>query len=289
MARSGSLSKRALNVQPSLADNRVVSYVRFSTEDQVNSGDAQKRRHREFAAQRSLEIDETFTGEGVSATATNFLDRSEVKRMLAHMEKHGIRTVLLLRVDRVFRSTRDFNLSMIELEKRGVFLRFIDPDIDYSTPIGKMFIQQLVSLAEFEGQIRGQRQDDVLESLREKRVAIQTNSLPYGWEANGTAAVIARTTSEAKLAMIPQAAEQAVLRWLWDEYQKDRRYGCWTRLARALNAHGIPTKTGKATWHAATVQSVLEHRLIAEDSEIPGGPVSFEQAVDMLTARAAAA
>ncbi len=289
MSRSGSLSKRKLNVQPLLGDNRVVSYVRASTDEQVNSLDAQGMRHREFSASRSLVIEETFRGEGVSATATDFLDRTEVKKMLAYMEKHSIRIILLLRVDRVFRSNRDFNLSMVELEKRGIFLRFIDPDIDYSTPLGRMFIQQQVLMAEYEGQLRGQRQDDVYDDMRGRRVARVANAIPYGWQAAGQAAMLSRMTGEAKVQLVADPAEQAVLAGLMKQYEADRKHGCWTRLAREMNALGIPTKTGKSTWYAATVQSVLEHAVIAEDHEIPGGPIKLELAIDILTGRRKAA
>lgn len=289
MARTGSLTKKRLNVQASLGDNRVVAYVRASTEEQAHSLEAQSMRHRDFAKTRNLLIDETFIDHGVSATKTDFLDRTAIKKLLAHMKQRGIKVILLLRVDRVFRSNRDFTISMIELEKRGVFLRFIDPDLDYSTPIGRMFIQQQVAMAEYEGQIRGQRQDEVYDSLRERRVARVANAIPYGWRENGKAAALARQTGEAKVALIAHPAEQAVLHFLKRSYDADQRYGHWTRLAKAMNHLGIPTKQGKATWYAATVQSVLEHAVFATDVDLPDGMPSLEEAVAILTQQKAAA
>lgn len=281
MSRKDRFTKHERQQQQTLADNRVVSYVRASTEDQVNSLDAQERRHRNFATGRQLLIDETFTGAGVSATKTDFLDRAEVKAMLKHMRKRGLRTILLLRVDRVFRSNRDFQLSLIELEKQGIFLRFIDPDIDYSTPIGRMMIQQFVMLAEFEGQVRGQRQDDACESLRERRVAITANTIAYGWLPDGESEVIARTTGRPKIALRPNPDQQAVLRWLKAEFDHDSSYGVWTRLARQLNARSIPTRDGKV-WKAANVQSVLRYENIASDEELGGTCPDFEAAARRL-------
>jgi DNA invertase Pin-like site-specific DNA recombinase len=281
MSRKSRFTKHERIEQQALADNRIVSYVRASTEDQVNSLDAQKMRHADFAHRRELLIDETFTGAGVSATKTDFLDRTEVKAMLRHMKKRGIRTILLLRVDRVFRSTRDFQLSLIELEQQGIFLRFIDPDIDYSTPVGRMMIQQLVMLAEFEGQLRGQRQDDACESLRSKRVAISANTIAYGWIADGESEILSRTTGKRKIALRPNPDQQAVLRWLKAEYERDHSYGVWTRLANQLNSRSIPTRDAK-TWKAANVQSVLRYENLATDEELGGSCPSFETACHRL-------
>lgn len=282
MARSGSLTKRRLAHQTATSDNRMVSYVRASTDEQVNSLDAQAKRHRDFAQQRGIQIDETFTDSGVSATSVAFLDRPAVKKMLAHMQKRGISHILLLRVDRVFRTTLDFTLSMVELEKRGLFLRFIDQDLDYASPLGRMFIQQLVTMAEMEGRLRSQRQDDVFDSLRESRIARVANAMPYGWQACGEASIISRTTGKRKIALAPHHAEQAVLHHLHALYEKDKGHGCWTRLARAMNELGVPTKTGKPTWYPATVQSVLEHAELARPDELPDGLMPLDQAIAAL-------
>jgi|GEM_PF-6580448 len=282
MARRHRFTKKDRPAQLALGDNRVVSYVRASTEEQVNSLDAQVRRHRDFAKDRGIEIDETFTGKGVSATATDFLDRTEVKAMLRHCKGRGINSILLLRVDRVFRSTRDFNLSMVELEKRGVFLRFIDPDINYATPIGRMFITQQVLMAEYEGQLRGQRQDDSYDTMRERRVARVANAIPYGWIADGESSVVARTTGRKKLSLKPHPGEQAVLRWMKQEHERDPSYGVWTRIANALNADGIPTKHG-STWKPGNVKSVLQHEVLARPDELDGPLPSLEEAARILT------
>jgi site-specific DNA recombinase len=283
MARSGSLTKRRRAHQTAITDNRMVAYIRASTDEQVNSLDAQAKRHRDFSQQRGILIDETFTDSGVSATAIAFLDRPAVKKMLAHMKKRGISHILLLRVDRVFRTTLDFTLSMVELEKRGLFLRFIDQDLDYSSPLGRMFIQQLVTMAEMEGRLRSQRQDDVFESLRESRIARVANALPYGWQSAGQSTLVSRSTGKPKLLLAPHHAEQAVLHHLHGLWEAEKnRHGCWTRLAAAMNRLGVPTKTGKPTWYPATVQSVLEHAELARPDELPDGIMPLDQAVSAL-------
>lgn len=302
MPRKGSLTRRSAAAQLATQDNRVVAYVRVSTEKQVNSIDAQQMRQAEFASARSILIDSTFADPGVSATKTDFLKRAGARQMLAHMRRRSISTILMLRVDRVFRSMRDFHLTATVLEKAGIFLRFIEPDLDYSTPIGRMFLQQLVMLAELEGSIRGERQDDAFESMRARRIARTANAIPYGWQPAGTAAAISRTTNQPKVALAPHPAEQTVLRHLMDIYRQDTSYGVWTRLAREANRLCIPTKKAgltirrrgrtipcSGTWAPATIQSVLEHAVFATDLELPHPPSLHDAIQTLRQAHSAAA
>ena len=289
MSRRHRFSTKAKAHQLATGDNRVVSYLRRSTEEQANSLEAQRMRHESFCHARNLIIDQTFEGDGVSATATDFLARRETKEMLRHMKARGLRTILLLRVDRVFRSTRDFQISMVELEKLGVFLRFIDPDIDYSTPIGRMMIQQMVMMAEYEGQIRNQRQDDAMESIRARRLAITPNAIAYGWAANGFSQTIGRN-GKPQIALKPNLAQQVILRWLKETYEADPSYGAWSRLARQLNAWGVPTRDGRQ-WQAASVKSVLsyENLLTPQECESLTFPTLEEAIATLATSPTSAA
>lgn len=303
MPRNRRFTPREKKIQLALNNHRVASYLRMSSEEQVNSLDAQERRHADFATLRGLDRTLTFREEAVSATATPFLQRPAARQMLAAMERTGIHTILILRVDRVFRSIKDFVLTLSELEARSISLRFIDPDLDYSTSIGKLVIQQLVAIAEMEGDFRTARQDDVYEDMRARRVAITANAIAYGWQANGTAAATSRSTGEAKTAIAPHPAQQTILRWIKDEHSRDSRYGVWTRIARQLNTWHIPTPVPKGTtftrtcrktgttrtlvtdgiWKASTVQSVLRYYNPATEAELPGGFPSLDQAIHSLT------
>lgn len=282
MSRRHRFSTKAKAHQLSTGDNRVASYIRRSTEEQANSLEAQRMLHTSFAAKRDLIIDEFFCGDGVSATATDFLHRRETKEMIRHMQARGLRTILLLRVDRVFRSNRDFQLSMVELEKLGIFLRFIDPDIDYGTPIGRMMITQMVSMAEYEGQIRNQRQDEAMESIRARRLAITPNAIAYGWLPNGPSTTLGRN-GKPQIALKPNLPQQVILAWLKSAYEADPSYGVWTRLARQLNAWAVPTRDGHQ-WQAASVKSVLSYENLLTESELETITLpSLEQAIAALS------
>lgn len=282
MSRNKRFTKHDRPHQNLPGDNRVSIYIRASTEDQVNSLDAQRDAAEAYATSRGLTIEGIFTDGGVSASATSFLSRTAAKEMLAHMKKHHVSSFISLRPDRVFRRMTDACETITWFDNHSIFPRFINPDLDLSNPMNKAMFQFLVMMAELEGGFRGERQDEALEALRTRRVARVANAIPYGWIDTGKpSATTARSTGKPKNLLAPHPAQQAVLKWLKDEHRKDSSYGCWTRLARKLNKLGIPTKQGKQ-WKACNVISVLRHEVIATPQELPT-PLTIEQAAAELS------
>jgi DNA invertase Pin-like site-specific DNA recombinase len=306
MSRITKFGKRSLATQQSLACNRCVLYVRASTPEQVNSLDAQQTKAAEFAKVKDLIIEKTFVDSGVSAVHYGIRERPEARRMFAYIKKHGIATILVLRLDRAFRSSLDFSLTTTQGIQEGFHFRFLQPDIDYGTPMGRMFAQMEASRAEMECELRSQRVDDAYDSLRERRIA-RTNQAPYGWRLGPPSESISRISKKPLATLIPIPAEQAVLRHIQDIYQHGpgKPYGKFTAIAELLNSHGIPTKTPAGTvmrrtyrkgtpqersveiltdgqWKHVTVKSVLAHAVLAADAELPDGIPTFQQAIAML-------
>ena len=70
-------------------------------------------------------------------------------------------TFLVSRVDRLARSTADLYRIVDELQKRGVAFKCLDqPEIDTSSKYGKLTFGILASIAEFENELRKERQMD---------------------------------------------------------------------------------------------------------------------------------
>ena len=295
MARKGSLTRKNRDIQTLTQDNRVVLYVRASTPEQVNSLDAQKSAAARFAAARGLDIDATFIGQGVSAVHCDLGDRPEAIAMFKHMKARGIRSILVLKVDRAFRSIRDFTLTMAFADENGFAFRFIEPDVDYGSPAWKMFLHLQVALAEMECGMRSARVDGALDSLRDRRLSRNGSQAPYGWIATpcGDGTKTRLGTDQFRHTPIP--AEQAILRHLLELWETHQGHGALTRIAAIINDLGIPTKmAGKpmtkhgittlcsGIWQPATVKSVLEHAILATDAELLDGIPSLEQAAASL-------
>ncbi len=301
MPRKNSIIKRNRAVHQDNTDTRVFFYARASTDGQKNSTAAQEQQAKPFAAARSIFIDTIVADEDSSAVKTNFLDRPKVRAMLSRMKQRSIRTILILRPDRIFRSTLDYAVSLKWLTENGYNLRFIDPDLDLDSPIGKMMVQIQVAFAEMECAIKTKRVDEALESMRDRRIA-RGNNPSYGWELTDE---IAGTSHAEKplYRLTPIQSEQTILRHiihLWDTTEK--KHGALSRIARDLNAMNIPTKMAGQTiirhgtthqcsgnWTAAAVKSVIEHAVIASPDELENPNQTLQQAIEQLTQKSLAA
>jgi DNA invertase Pin-like site-specific DNA recombinase len=67
-------------------------------------------------------------------------------------------TLIVTRIDRLARSMKDLQDIVHELKTRGVALRATEQPIDTSTAAGKAFLDMLGVFAEFESNLRRERQ-----------------------------------------------------------------------------------------------------------------------------------
>jgi len=67
-------------------------------------------------------------------------------------------TLVITRIDRLARSLRDLQNLVFDLKARGITLKAIEQLIDTSTEAGKAFLDMLGVFAEFEMNIRRERQ-----------------------------------------------------------------------------------------------------------------------------------
>lgn len=94
--------------------------------------------------------------------------RPQLKACLEYLREGD--KLVISRLDRLARST--FHLSQIAdgLSKKGIELEVIDQAIDTSTATGKLLFNMLGAIAEFETEIRKERQMDGIAKAKEKGV-----------------------------------------------------------------------------------------------------------------------
>src|SRR5215467_13924226 len=92
--------------------------------------------------------------EKVSGTTTE--GREELKTMLEFLREGD--TLVVTRIDRLARNMRDLQNIVHDLKARGIALKATEQPIDTSTAAGKCFLDMLGVFAEFETNLRRERQ-----------------------------------------------------------------------------------------------------------------------------------
>jgi DNA invertase Pin-like site-specific DNA recombinase len=95
--------------------------------------------------------------------------RPELKRCLEYLREGD--TLLVTKLDRLARSTSDLYGVVSQLAEKGVEFKVIDdPAIDTSSRTGKLVMGILALIAEFENDIRRERQTDGIAKARDRGV-----------------------------------------------------------------------------------------------------------------------
>jgi DNA invertase Pin-like site-specific DNA recombinase len=133
----------------------VIGYARVSTTDQALSI--------QEAALRAAGCD-VIRAEKQSGTSTH--GRAELRTVLDFIGKGDV--LLVTRVDRLARSIGDLQDIVRTLKTKGASLRATEQPIDTSTAAGKCFLDMLGVFAEFETNLRRERQ---LEGIAKAKAA----------------------------------------------------------------------------------------------------------------------
>lgn len=136
---------------------RIFGYARVSATDQDLS--IQREALRKAGAK-------TIREEKKSGTSRK--GRTELQTLMDFMRKGDI--LLVTRIDRLARSLRDLQNIIFELKQRGVVLKATDQPIDTGSPAGKAFTDMLGVFAEFETNLRRERQMEGIAKAKERGV-----------------------------------------------------------------------------------------------------------------------
>ena len=126
-------------------------YMRVSTEDQAREGFSlpeQKERLETYCKFNGYKIVEYYTDAGISAKTGNH--RPEYDRMLEDGKQGKINMIIALKLDRITRSTRDWETLMDYLEKYNINIAFVNDDINTTTANGKMVSRIMMSVSQNE-------------------------------------------------------------------------------------------------------------------------------------------
>ena len=107
---------------------------------------------------------DTIRSEKVSGTSTH--GRDELNTLLEFMRSGD--ELVITRIDRLARSMRDLQNIVYDLTQKGVTLSATEQSINTNTPEGKCFLDMLGVFAEFETNLRKERQMEGIQKAKEK-------------------------------------------------------------------------------------------------------------------------
>lgn len=133
-------------------------YLRVSSDRQAKEGDsipAQRDALRKYANEKAYIISGEYVDDGVSGTKA---DRDELTRLLDDVKSGKVDLILVTKLDRLYRSIKHYLNLMEILDKYNVGWTAIwEPIYDTTTPQGRLIVNQMMSIAQFEAENTGQR------------------------------------------------------------------------------------------------------------------------------------
>ena len=152
---------------------RCAVYTRKSTEEgleqEFNSLDAQRECGEAYIKSQTHEgwqcVPDAYDDGGFSGGNT---DRPALKRLLADIAAGKIDCVIVYKVDRLSRSLLDFAKMMDVFDKHHVSFVSVTQQINSATSMGRLMLNVLLSFAQFEREIIGERTRDKIAAARRK-------------------------------------------------------------------------------------------------------------------------
>jgi DNA invertase Pin-like site-specific DNA recombinase len=249
---------------------RAALYERVSSEEQVEgySLDAQDRAGRLYCEAQGWEVIDVYRDEGKSARTDDLSKRPAFQQLLADAEAGLFDVIVVHKLDRFSRNLRLTLETLDRLEKANVGFVSINENMDFATPMGRVVLSTMGSLAQF--------YSDNLASETKKGKAerkaqgLYNGLLPFGLKKSGQGIPIPDPDTYPGLLLAFRLAAEGT---------SDRE------VAEALNAAGYRTtgNRGPNLFTKDTVCRMLKNRFYL--GELPDGkggwmPGVHEQVLD---------
>jgi len=229
---------------------RFFSYCRASTGDQKITLDDQTDKIKNFCNYKGYELVENFIDSGVSGS-TNAKERPEMKKLLDRLVKKEADGLICSKIDRLSRSSGDFINIMNYFNKNNIQLIFLEPEIDTRTPIGKMILTIMSSVAELELNMIRQRTKDALRKKKEKGESY--GQTPYGKTKDENKKLLDNPEEQKNIALIiklynnSMSVKDICIKLMEDKIERKKDNLKWypTQINRILKENNINRKEKK--------------------------------------------
>ena len=219
--------------KPIVRKLRCAVYTRKSTEEglemEFNSLDAQREACEAYIASQK--------GEGWLLTPDRYddggysggnLERPALKRLMEAIEARRIDIVVVYKIDRLTRALIDFAKLIEVFDCNAVTFVSVTQAFNTTTSMGRLMLNVLLSFAQFEREVTGERIRDKFAASRKKGMWMG-GWAPLGYDIRDRKLIISK-------------AEAAHVRFIFERFV---RIGSVTKLIPVLATEGIKAKSGK--------------------------------------------
>jgi len=223
----------AFSGTPTIRKLRCAVYTRKSSEEglemEFNSLHAQRDACEAFVASQRAEgwvlVPDRYDDGGVSGAT---LERPALKRLLHDIEQGLVDVVLVYKIDRLSRSLLDFSRLVEIFDDNNVTFVSVTQSFNTTTSMGRLTLNVLLSFAQFEREVIGERIRDKFAASRKKGMWMG-GYVPLGYRLENRKLLI-------------EEAEAAKIRMIFERFVS---VGSATVLARILQAESVTMRNGR--------------------------------------------
>src|SRR5215207_6040758 len=205
-------------------------YTRKSTEHNLelefNSLDAQREAAEAFIRSQAHEgwsaLPNRYDDGGLSGGS---LERPALQQLLADVRSDRIKVVVVYKIDRLTRALSDFAKLVEIFDQHGVSFVSVTQQFNTTTSMGRLTLNVLLSFAQFEREVIGERVRDKISASKKKGIWVG-GPVPLGYRVANKRPVI-------------DEGEAEHVRFIFGRYLELR---CLSALQRELAAHGFRTR-----------------------------------------------
>jgi len=220
--------------------NRVVLYIRVSTEEQAKEGfslEAQEETLARYCELHNYTVVDKYIDDGKSGKN---IDRPAMQELIKHSTQGKFDIVLVWKLSRLSRNLKDILQLIEDFEKYNISLLSLSEQFDSKVPSGNLMLQMIGGFAEFE-------RNTIVENVK---LGMNQRARLGKWNGGR---ILGYDIVNKELEINPE--EASIVRMIFNMYVNGK--GC-IYIRDKLNELNLKTKNGKAFTHIA-ILTILDN------------------------------
>ncbi len=221
---------------------KAIGYIRVSTDQQAQDGvsmAAQREKVEGFARLYDYELVAIIEDAGASAKT---LDRDGLTEALTMLENGEAGALIVAKLDRLTRSVKDLG-ELLESHFTRFSLVSVGEQIDTSTAAGRLVLNVLMSVAQWEREAIGERTKTALQ--HKKAQGQRVGSIPYGYHLGSDGQTLEGDAAEQEVIVAVMELDTAGL--------------SLRSIAARLEGQGYRARSG-GSFHSQTISNILKKK-----------------------------